>query len=247
MRLNVAGLNVAGLAALILLAGCADSVLSTTQSVRPVERSPQGFAGWTDQLPPYELQPGDRLKVQFQLTPEMGEDAVVGPDGAIGLRAAGRVQAAGRTAVQLQDDIARNAASILTGPVVTVSLIESPGAPIFVGGAVGRPGAYNIAGRRGSFEAVQLAGGFGPEARMDEVVLIRRDPSNHPMLRTVDLRSLVEGSEIHPDVPLAAGDIVFVPRNRISEVDLWIDQFINRFLPFSKSFSYTVNRAGLLN
>jgi hypothetical protein len=41
-----------------------------------------------------------------------------------------------------------------------------------------------------------------------------------------------------------AGDIVFVPRNKISEVDLWIDQYITRFLPFSRSFDYSINRTG---
>ncbi len=223
-------------------------MFSTTQSVRPVERQPQGFAGWTDEVPAYQFAPADKVKVQFTLAPELGEDVVVGPDGMIGLRAAGQLRAGGRTAAQLQADItAAAAAKTLNAPMVTVALTDSQGALVFVGGSVGKSGAYYLAGRHGSFEAIQLAGGFNPEARMDEVVLIRRDPANRPMLRTVDLRSLVDGGDAHPDVPLVPGDIVFVPRNRISEVDLWIDQFINRFLPFSKGFSYTVNRGGLLN
>jgi protein involved in polysaccharide export with SLBB domain len=76
------------------------------------------------------------------------------------------------------------------------------------------------------------------------VVLIRRDRSDHPMLRVVDLKGFVEGSDDRPDVPLVAGDIVFVPRNEISEVDMWIDQFITRFLPFNRSFSYAFNKTG---
>ncbi len=75
---------------------------------------------------------------------------------------------------------------------------------------------------------------------MNEVVLIRRNAQNRPMLRTVDLRSLVEGSDQHPDVPLVSGDIVFVPRNKISEVDLWIDQYLNKFFPFTKAFAYSI-------
>lgn len=227
---------------LSVTAGCSDSAFSTTQSVQPVEVMPQGFAKWTDAIPPYEFSAGDKIRVQFLLTPEMGEDAVVGPDGMIGLRSAGQVMAAGRTAVQLQDDITAGSSKTLNQPMVTVSLVETPGAPVYVGGAVGRPGAYYINGRHGTFEAVQLAGGLTPEARMNEVVLIRRNASDRPMLRTVDLRSLVNGGMDHPDVPLAPGDVVFVPRNRISEVDLWIDQFINRFLPFSRSFGYAINR-----
>ena len=242
MRLNASVLLIGWMAA--ALAGCSDSVFSTTQSVRPVERLPSGFASWTDATPAYQFAPGDKLRVQFVLTPELTEDTVIGPDGAIGLRAAGQVQAGGLTALELQQAIAAASAKTLVNPVVTVSLYESAGALVFVGGAVLKPGAYTLAGRHGSFEAVQLAGGFSPEARMDEIVLVRRGPQSRPMLRTVDLRALVQGSDDHPDLPLVPGDIVFVPRNRISEVDLWIDQFITRFIPFNKSFSYTINRGG---
>jgi protein involved in polysaccharide export with SLBB domain len=231
-------------AATLGLAACSDSVFSTTQSLRPVEQHPERFAAWTDAIPPYEFESGDKIRVQFMLTPEMSEDAVVGPDGRIGLRSAGQLQAAGQTAVQLQAAIEQAALRTLSQPIVTVSLVDSPGTPIFVGGQVGKPGPYFINGRRGSFEAVQLAGGFSPEARMNEVVLIRRNPQDLPMLRTVDLRSFVDGTNTQPDLPLVPGDIVFVPRNRISEVDLWVDQFINRFIPFSKGFSYSVNKTG---
>ena len=226
--------------ALLPVAGCADSILSTTQSVSVQERMPEGFRNWTDGTAPYEFTPGDKIKVQFELTPEMGEDAIVGPDGMISLRAAGQVQAEGKSVQQLEAAIAQASGKTLVGPIVTVSLTETPGAPIFVGGAVLKPGAYTMSGRHGSFEAVQLAGGFSPESRMNEVVLIRRNPQNQPMLRTVDLRSLVEGSDVHPDVPLVAGDIVFVPRNKVSEAALWVDSYLNKLIPFQKAFAYSV-------
>ena len=77
---------------------------------------------------------------------------------------------------------------------------------------------------------------------MDQVVLIRRNPQNRPMLRTVDLRDFVNQGSTDADRPLVPGDIVFVPRNGISEVDLWIDQFVTKFLPFQRDFNYTINR-----
>ncbi len=227
-----------------LLAGCGGtSGFTTTQSVSPVEQTPQGFAAWTDAIPAYRFAAGDHIKVQFLLTPEMGEEAVVAPDGMIGLRAAGQVLAGGRTAAELQTAIAQAAAANLTHPIVTAALVASPGAQVFVGGMVNHPGAFTIDGRRGPFEAVVLAGGFTPEARMDQVVLIRRGPQDRPMLRTVDLRDFASLGTAAGDLPLVPGDIVFVPRNRISEVDLWIDQFINKFLPFNRVFQYTVNKS----
>jgi len=227
-----------------LLGGCTSgtSNFTTTQATAPVETNVKGFAAWTDAVPTYRFTAGDHVKVQFLLTPEMGEEAIVAPDGMIGLRAAGQVLAGGRTAEELQTAIARAAAANLTHPIVTASLVESPGAKVFVGGMVTHPGAFPIDGRRGPFEAVVLAGGFMPEARMDQVVLIRRNPENRPMLRTVDLRDFTNLGTAAGDLPLVPGDIVFVPRNRISEVDLWISQFINKLLPFDRTFQYTVNK-----
>lgn len=84
-----------------------------------------------------------------------------------------------------------------------------------------------------------LAGGFSPESRMDEVVIIRQRPDRAPMLRTVDLRRFVSNGAPGESILLASEDIVFVPRSRIAEVNLWVDQNINRLLPFSRSVSYT--------
>ncbi len=213
----------------------------TTQSISPQADRPTGFASWTDSPPVYRFEPGDKLKVEFLLTPEMGEDAIVAPDGTIGLRAAGHVRAAGLTAKELEAAITQNARRLLTDPIVTVSLNDPAAALVFVGGSVSKPGAYPVPGRRGALESILLAGGFGTEARMDEVVLIRRNPEDRPMLRTLNLQKFVSTAGDSGDVPLYPGDIVFVPRNRISEIDLWIDQYINRFLPFSRSFGYAIN------
>jgi protein involved in polysaccharide export with SLBB domain len=144
--------------------------------------------------------------------------------------------AEGQTVEQLQVAIATASRRLLTQPIVTVS-IEEPGASVtYVGGMVRRPGSYPVSGRRGVLEQVTLAGGFEPEARLDEVVLIRRNPENRPMLRTVNLQDFLSRGGTAGDVPLLAGDIVFVPRNRISELTLWIDQFIKRVVPANPIF-----------
>ena len=63
-----------------------------------------------------------------------------------------------------------------------------------VGGAVKQPGIIPLRGPRGVVEAVIGAGGFEHDARMNEVVLIRRGPGNRPMLRTVDVRSFIQSA-----------------------------------------------------
>ncbi|MBP0492629.1 polysaccharide biosynthesis/export family protein [Pararoseomonas indoligenes] len=229
---------------LFLLAACATGTdnLGTTQSVRVQERMPEGFAAWTDAPAPYRFGAGDRVKVQFLLTPEVNETSLVAPDGTISLRVAGRVETAGRTTAELERAVAAASRRILTNPIVTVGLDEAGSSVAFVGGQVRRSGAYPVTGRRGIAEVIAQAGGLEDAARMDQIVLIRRSPEDRPMLRVVNLQAFVSGADPTGDVPLMAGDIVFVPRNRLSEVGLWVDQAINRIIPFSRSFSYAINK-----
>jgi hypothetical protein len=65
------------------------------------------------------------------------------------------------------------------------------------------------------------------------------------MMRTVDVAGYVAGRT--PDVPLQAFDVVFVPKSSIAEVNLFIDQFINRVVPFQRGFTYTVGRTSTSN
>lgn len=219
----------------VALAAC------TTQTTSPKESNAEGFAAWSNTPPAYRFAAGDRIKVEFLLTPETGEDVVVGPDGFVGLRVAGRIYAQGLTAEQLQDAVVKASSKNLQHPIVTVSLTDAGSARVIVGGQVQHPGVYPMVGRDSPMEAVMLAGGFLPESRMDKVVLIRRNADNRPMLRTVDLQNFVNTGDLNSSVPLQAGDIVYVPRTLVAEAGLWVDQVLNKLVPFNKSMNYNFN------
>lgn len=214
----------------------------TGQSIAPVESAPQGFARWEDAVPTYRLGPGDRFQVRFLLLPEMDEEGLVGPDGSVMLRGTGAIAAAGLTPAELASIVQERSKRWVRDPQVSVTLRETTSNRVYVGGSVARPGPYVMTGRMGSLEGILLAGGFDREARYEEVVLIRRNPDNKPMLRTIDLRGFIEKGYVDGDVPLAAGDILFVPRSSIAELNLWIEQFIDRVLPFERTFNYTIGR-----
>ena len=220
---------------LLLLAGAC----STTQTIRVREYNPQGFAPWSDAPIAYHLAPGDRVHVDFLLTPELTQDAIVEPDGHLGLKVAGRVLVQNLTLDQAQVAVERAAAAHLLHPLVTLALTDPRAARVIVGGAVQRPGAYPLPAHASPLEAVTLAGGLLPESRMDEVVILRQRPGARAMLRTVDLRRLISTGAAQDSVTLASEDLVYVPRSRIAEFDLWIDENINRALPFSRSVDFT--------
>ena len=220
---------------LLLLAGAC----STTQSISVRERAPHAFAPWSDAPVAYRLAPGDRVRVDFLLTPELTQDAIVEPDGHLGLKVAGRVQVQNLSLDQAQVAVAEAAASRLLHPMVTLALTDPRAARLIVAGAVQRPGVYPLPAHAAALEAVALAGGFLPESRMDEVVILRQRPGAQPMVRTLNLRRFVSTGSARDSVVLASEDVVYVPRSRIAEFDLWVDENINRALPFSRSVDYT--------
>ncbi|BBK29640.1 polysaccharide biosynthesis/export protein [Stella humosa] len=230
------------LAPLLFLAACGGS-LETGQSLTIVQHRPEGFASWTDEMPVYRLGVGDKMKVKFLITREMDDEVTVGPDGFVGIRVAGRVKAEGRTIPEVQDAIIAGSRQVLRPQSVVVALEDAVSWRIYVGGSVRTPNVYRMGDNRlSTLQAIIMAGGFDSEARFEEIVLIRRSPNNRPMLRTVNVREVIQTGHHESDVPLQPGDIVYVPRSHIGEVNLWVEQFINRVVPFQRTFNYTIGR-----
>ena len=222
------------------------SACSTTQAIRPVQNRRHAFSPWVDAPPVFRLGAGDRVRVDFLLTPELTEEATVEPDGYITLRAAGRVAAQNLTPAELQLAVTAASGVYLRQPVGTLSVLDAKSARVMVGGQVQKPGVYPLPPRATPLEAVLLAGGFLPEARMDQVVLLRAAPGGGPaMLRTVDLRRFVSTGDAEGRVALAPEDVVFVPRARIAEIDLWVDENINKLLPFNRDLAFTVGNGAI--
>jgi protein involved in polysaccharide export with SLBB domain len=213
----------------LALAGC-----DTAQEITVTQRDPQGFAAWTDSAPAYQLGAGDRVHVSYLLTPEMDEDVVVQPDGVLALKIGVRIMAQNLSTGELTPIIERAAQGRLSHPIVSASVTEARAARIVVGGAVARPGAYPLPARASTFEAVMLAGGFQPESRMDQVVIIRQRQGAAPMLRTVNLRRFASSAAPRDAIALAPEDIIFVPKTRAAEVKQWFDVA----LPFTRSLVY---------
>jgi len=219
-----------------LLAGC------TGQEIWP--ETPEDLAAkgvidpWSDATPPYRIGEGDKIRVQFPLTPEMNEDVTVRPDGKITLVSAGEVELSSLTTAAASQAVAGAALRRLKNPKVEIAVIDPASARIFIGGEVRAPGLYPVVGPVTLTGAMSLAGGALDTARLGEVIVLRRSPGGRPMMRLYNVRANLEGMDTQ-NMRLYQGDIVFVPKSHIAEMNLWIDQFINKMLPFNRNFDYT--------
>lgn len=196
------------------------------------------FAAWTDEAPAHRLGPGDEVELRFLLNTELNDRAIIGPDGRATVPLLGPVPAAGLTVERFAAALRRDYAPKLRVPDLDVAVRSFASSRIYVGGEVNNPGVAVLQGRVNALQGVLLAGGMKNTARTGEVVVIRRSPDDKPMLRTVNLKRLIGQGDPSQDFPLAAGDVVFVPRSDIAEADLFVEQYINQLVPFSRNLNF---------
>ena len=190
--------------------------------ILPVAAYPQ------DQRPPrlttvtegrYRLQPGDVLEVQFRYTPEFNQTVTVQPDGYISLEIGGDLKVAGFTIEETRQAILRQANKRLQDPVATIILKEFQKPYFVVSGEVAQPGKIEMREKVTALQAIMLAGGMKESAKSSQVVVFRTINSDLAEVKVLNFKSIRRTSDLENDLTLQAGDMVFVPRDKLSKVE----------------------------
>jgi len=198
----------------------------------PLQRGPSiGAAAGTTE-PEYRIQVGDRLEIKFFYSPELNEQVIVRPDGRISLQLIPEIEVASLTLATLAKQLTERYAADLNQPQVTIIVREFGLQRVFVDGEVGAPGVVPLAGQMTALQAIAQAGGMKETARSTDVLVIRRGQANTPVAIRVDLKKAREGGDLAQDISLAPLDIIYVPRSRIANVNLFVEQYIRKVLPF---------------
>lgn len=224
MRARLSTSSLIALALGVAIAGCSARTPVSAPDIRvsplpPVEPEP------------YRLQVGDLLSVQFWGSPELDQEVRILPDGSISLPFVDQVQAQDRTLMELDDELTRRYSKELTRAEITVMVREIGSYKVYVGGEVAGQGVVPLIGRMSVFQAITEAGGFLTTARRRQVLLIRTERSGERHARSLDLRQVQSGANPAADIVLQPSDIVFVPRTKITNVNLFVSQYIDQLLP----------------
>ena len=196
------------------------------------------YATWSDYEPPYRFYPGDEIEVSLPSAPELNKIVTVQPDGRISMPLIPAVMAADRTVPELQGALSQAYAATLLRPAVDVTPRAAP-LKVFVGGEVGNPGIFDMAGDADALRAVIQAGDFKTSADRDKVIILRRGPDGRGMMRTVKLGKGLRDPNADL-VPLRRFDIVYVPRSGVANAGLFIQQYLRDLSPIQFGFSYAV-------
>jgi polysaccharide biosynthesis/export protein len=159
----------------------------------------------------YRLHAGDKLDVSVWKELEMQKPAIiVRPDGKFSFPLAGDIVAAGRTAEDVRQDIENRLKKYISEPVVTVTVVEAGGNVTYVIGQVAKPGVFIMNPAIDVMQALSLAGGTTPFAKLDNIVVIRKTAQGQRTL-PFHYEQVSSGRALEQNIELESGDVVVVP------------------------------------
>lgn len=176
------------------------------------------------------LQPYDTVRFRFLYWPELDDEQIIRPDGKISLLMVGEVKAQGKTPAELQEELTRLYEPLLKEPEINVVASALASNRVYVFGAVAAPGLIPLEGKLTLLGAVAQAGGFlEPEANKSMVIVVR-DIDGKQYARSVNLKKSVK-NQISDTFYLEPYDTVYVPETTITNMNQFVDQYINRLIP----------------
>lgn len=157
---------------------------------------------------PYELGPGDVLQIKVINFENLSTQVTVQPDGKISLPLVGSVDAAGRSAERLAEELTTRYSEFVVKPSIWVTVTQFREQSIFMLGLVKVPGKAAITPGMTILTAIASVGGTAEKADLSNVLVTRDNRETF----TVDLEAAARDPK--RNIELRAGDIVHVPESK---------------------------------
>lgn len=182
-------------------------------------------AGPNAMVPDYKVGPGDVLTIIVWDHPELTTPAgqyraadqagtVVNEDGTIYYPYVGSLQVAGKTSRQIREMLIARLAKFIERVQLDVRVAAFRSQRIYVVGEVAKPGQLSISDVPMTvLEAVNQAGGFGPEADHSRVLLTRKGTTYR-----VDIQAMYENGATDQNALLEHGDILNVQDRSFNKI-----------------------------
>jgi polysaccharide export outer membrane protein len=173
----------------------------------------------------YRLGAGDVIDVKVFGVDELSQTVRVSASGAVTLPLLGLFEASGLSVRELEEQIKAKLVQqrLVKDPQVTLFVKEYKSQPVYVLGAVNKPGQYMITSQLRLVDAISLSGGFDLAKAGDTITVKHQSASNtaaesaSSQTQTISVKQLMEHSDPALNITLQAGDIVQVAERK-SEV-----------------------------
>lgn len=112
---------------------------------------------------------------------------------------------------------------INAGDTVDIPELPEVGEKVFVMGEVEDQGVYDLKDAEDLLSAIALAGKFTDEAKEENTLIVRAtEPGKRPIVMMADCEALLEKADLSQNIKLRDGDLVYVPRMVIGDINKWI-------------------------
>jgi protein involved in polysaccharide export with SLBB domain len=174
----------------------------------------------------YVIGADDVLHFTFFTTRESDFVEPVRFDGKIVVPYLGEIQASGLTLGEFNRGLVEALGKYLNPPDIAVSVDTYNSCKVHVLGEVKKPGVITYRGKSSLVEIFALAGGFDTGAVKSSVLIIRRSDGGSGIIMRVDMEKLLSNGLAQLDVPIARGDIIYVPRSFIADFNAYINSIM---------------------
>jgi polysaccharide biosynthesis/export protein len=159
----------------------------------------------------YKLHPGDKLTVGVYDDPKLlPQEITVTPDGKISYPMVGTLNVGGKTLEQVRGEFEQRLKKYISDPIAIVMVTEVKGNVVYVIGQVTKPGAIVMNPTINVLQALSIAGGANPYAKLDGIIVIRSAGGTQRVL-PFRYGQVSGGRDLQQNIDLESGDVVVVP------------------------------------
>lgn len=159
----------------------------------------------------YLIGDDDDLEIDVWKEPELSKHVPVRSDGRISLPLVGELQAAGKTPIQLEDEITSRLRNFITEPAVTVMVVKINSLKFNVMGEVTKPGSYALSTTTTIVDAIATAGGFRDFAKKRGIYVLHQNTDGTESRLAFNYTTFIKGRNPKQNIRLQPGDTVVVP------------------------------------
>ena len=157
----------------------------------------------------YVIGTTDVVAVTVLKEPTLSGAMLVRPDGMISLPLLGDVKAAGKTPLQLADDVSTKLRKYIQDPNVTVVLNQMNSKKVYLIGMIGKVGPIEMTPGMTLLEAIASAGGVTEDANTKKIYILRTEEGKQQKI-PVQYKLALRG-DLSLNLVLKPGDTIVVP------------------------------------
>ncbi len=204
-----------------LLIGCASTGINTKdgETKKMKGENPKGDTEKVNnvKISEFILGVGDTIEISVYRQDDLQRTVKIDLSGRIMFPLIGDIEAADKSIFKLRDEIKERLSKYIIDPQVFVNVTTVQSQKIMVLGEVNNPGIFTLDSDVSVIEAIARAGGTTNDAKLKNVLLIRKEQEKLAMT-SLNLKKAFKEGDISQNVSLINGDVIYLPAITIANI-----------------------------